>query len=244
MIYLNITILLFSLSFGCWLYQLGKKRYEVWRWQRHWGLYPHLLFLQDLYRDVDGFQLSKQARQENDSIEFTYGEIDIMSFIAIMSLCRPHSNTVFYDLGSGVGKTVIACAIVFRVKKSCGIELFAPLHEAASLQKQRLKNHPSYQQHASTIRFLQKNFFEVPLLDASIIFVNAATFIADTWLHISAFLEQTQAGTLVITTKALRSNCFGIYAKTKARMSWGIVDIIIQVRLPPQTVQNFSGTVA
>lgn len=61
-------------------------------------------------------------------MEYAYGEIKFMSFIALLSLTNPDADTVFYDLGSGIGKAVLACSMVFPIRKSVGVELFPELY--------------------------------------------------------------------------------------------------------------------
>ena len=68
------------------------------------------------------------ARQKQDAIEYVYGEIEFLPFIALLSLDKPDSKTVFYDLGSGIGKAVLACAMVYPVHKSVGVELLPELY--------------------------------------------------------------------------------------------------------------------
>lgn len=68
---------------------------------------------QNLYEDVDGYSISRKARVKMDAFAYTYGEIEFLSFIALLSLVKPNENSVFYDLGSGTGKAVIAAAMVY-----------------------------------------------------------------------------------------------------------------------------------
>ncbi|MBA3536812.1 MAG: hypothetical protein H0T84_09415 [Tatlockia sp.] len=202
------------------------------RWKKALALDKHSPVFQKLYREVNGFTLSRQARKTKDAVEYVYGEIVFEPFIALLSLCNPNSSTVFYDLGSGTGKAVLACAMVFNVNKSCGIELFPSLHQASILQQQRLRGIPEYQTKADSIAFINADFIKTELSNASLIFINSTTFFGESWELISKHLEQIKPGSLVITTsKPLPSAFFITLRKTEVAMSWGIVFAFIQRRI-------------
>lgn len=213
---------------------IWRKRHnmQIKRWKRTLALDKHHVVFCELYATVNGFTLSQRARRARDSMEFVYGEIDFESFIALMSLCKPDSSTIFYDLGSGTGKAVLACAMVFNVRKSCGIELFDNLYHCAELQRQRLKTFNEYQKKSETIVFEQGNFLDVVFDDATLVFINATTFFAEHWLQISRHLEQVRPGAVVVSTsKALASRQFTTKRITPVKMSWGVVNAFIQQRL-------------
>ncbi|KAG9413895.1 hypothetical protein AC1031_013106 [Aphanomyces cochlioides] len=72
-------------------------------------------------------ELSLQARQgkeEFDTTSSVYGEIAFFPFADIIqSVTTELTGGVFYDLGSGVGKAVVAAALVHKFDKAVGIEL-------------------------------------------------------------------------------------------------------------------------
>jgi len=204
------------------------RQFKVIRWRRAWALDKHLAAFQQLFAGVDGFNLSRNARSAGDAFEYTYGEIDFISFIALLSLTKPDHTTVFYDLGSGIGKAVIACAMVFPVKKSCGIELFTTIHTAAVNQLALLRQLPAYVQAAEAIYFINDSFLHADFKDATLIFINATAFIGETWTHLNQRLATLHPGITVITTsKQLSSNKFTVIHTTRVQMSWGIVQAYI-----------------
>jgi Histone methylation protein DOT1 len=226
---LSIALIIFFCTFFAIRWQ---RQVAVRRWRRALALDKHQTVFQQLYADIDGFRLSKLARTGQDAPEYVYGEIDFESFIALLSLCNPKPSTVFYDLGSGIGKAVLACAMVFAVQRSCGIELFASLDQCAKLQQERLRQIPGYQEKANRVEFKQGNLLEAQFSDASLIFINATAFFGKTWHRISKQVEQIKPGSLVISTsKPLDSSQFLTVTVTQVKMSWGIVDAFIQQRL-------------
>ncbi|WP_131782084.1 methyltransferase [Legionella gresilensis] len=230
MLIILISIILISLIL-LFLYQ-NRTSKAIKKWQRALQLHIHQPIFDKLYEDVNGFVLSKAARAHHDAIEYTYGEIEFESFIALLSLCKLQPNTVFYDLGSGTGKAVIACTMVFDICKSYGIELFLPLHKCAQKQLQRLAQIESYQDKAKKIILKHENFLDSSIQDGTIIFINATTFIAELWEQISKHVEQVKPGTLVISTsKLLTSKCFAVTRIVPLKVSWGVINAYIQQRI-------------
>lgn len=219
---LTVILMLLTLRYA-W------RRYRIWSWQNILQIKQHLTVLNRISAPINGFQLSRQARQHTDAYEYVYGEIDIQSFIALLSLLHPNSSTVFYDLGSGVGKTVLACAMVFEIKKAYGIELFSILDQAAKQQLQQLCHLPNYQSIHRKINFICDDFLTVMLDDATIIYIAATGLFGETWIQLNQRLEQLSHSPLIITTtKKLLSPRFTILHQTKVQMTWGIVDAYIQ----------------
>ncbi|MDP3705260.1 MAG: hypothetical protein Q8R24_05065 [Legionellaceae bacterium] len=207
------------------------RQFKIWRWQRALCTQKHSKTLQKISADINGFALSRQARAKGDALEYVYGEIDFLSFIALLTLTKPDHNTVFYDLGSGTGKAVFACSMIFPVKKSCGIELFHELHLAARTQLKQLLKLSDYEVVARRIHFIQGNFLQTDFYDATLIFINATGYFGDTWIALNNRLEDLPIGTIVITTtKQLLSSRYTIQRVTAVQMSWGIVRAYIHMK--------------
>ncbi|HBI21561.1 MAG TPA: hypothetical protein DDY37_03080 [Legionella sp.] len=205
---------------------------EIYRWRRALGLDRHHTVYQQLFALVDGFSLSRDARRTQDAMEYVYGEIDFFSFIALLSQAKLDNHTIFYDLGSGTGKAVLACAMVFDVKESHGIERFPGLHHAAISLRNALALRPDYTAAAKKIHFLNDDFFNANVSQATLIFINATGFFGQRWTDLSMKIEQSTQCTVVITTsKALRSKAFSIIKITTVQMSWGTVKAYIQQRI-------------
>lgn len=209
-----------------------RQQIKLNRWKNQHNLTRHFPVYQQLYQPINGFALSRQARRMNDALEYLYGEIEFLPFIALLSLTKPNRQTVFYDLGSGTGKAVIACAMVFPVKKSCGIELFQPLHQAAQSRKNSLSECSGYSEAANTVSFIQDNFLNCAWQEATLIFINATAFIGETWSALNQKLQSLAIGTIVITTtKPLcAGDAFELIQTTRVEMSWGWVNAYIQKR--------------
>ncbi len=227
-----ILLLLIIISLFALLYPYWQKRMAIKHWYNTLAIDKHKNNHLTLFRDINGFALSREARTTGDAIEYTYGEIDFVPFIALLSLVKPNMNTVFYDLGSGTGKAVLACAMVFNVRKSCGIELFNALHETALKQQHHLQQLPDYRMHANTLHFMNADFTQVDFSDATLIFMNATAFFGETWAVNQQCLHQLKPGAIVITTsKKLSLDIFRIIKTTTVQMSWGPVSAYVHQRI-------------
>lgn len=210
---------------------LNRKKSRINRWQKSLNLEEHARIFHQLYQNAEGFRLSKNARQGHDAIEYAYGEIEFLSFIALLSLIRPNEDTVFYDLGSGIGKAVVACSMVFPVRQCVGIELFPELYFDACKHVERLAAIKNYTEKAKKIKFVLSNFLDANLNDATLIFINSTAFIGPTWEKLCSKLDHLRnLNTVITTSKKLVSNNYIVIRTTKVSMSWGVVYAYIHSR--------------
>ncbi|EHL32484.1 class I SAM-dependent methyltransferase [Legionella drancourtii] len=186
-----------------------RKQLRIKQWQKSLNLAEHAQFFQRLYQHENGFILSQQARKKRDAIDYVYGEITFLSFLALLSLTKPDENTVFYDLGCGIGKAVLACAMVFPIRKSVGVEILPELYFSACKQAKKLASIKNYAEQTKKIEFILGDFLKVNLDEATIIFINSTALFNPTWKTLCARLEYLPHLTTVITTsKALPSKLF------------------------------------
>lgn len=200
-------------------------QWKLRRWYKALNLKKHAIVFNQLYANIDGFNLSKKARSQGDAFEFLYGEIEFIPFIALLSQLQLDDKTIFYDLGSGTGKAVIACAMVFSPKKCCGIEIFELLHKSAEKQLHKLAVLPDYAMKATAVQFIHGDFLHVDFSEATLIFINATAFIEPLWGQLLKKMETLSPGTTVITTsKRIKSTYFTLTSTTRITMSWGVVN--------------------
>lgn len=178
-----------------------------------------------MYQDIPSFHLAKQGRAEQDlcGYEYIYGEIDCLSFAQLLTHCDLKSNSVFYDLGSGAGKTVILSALLHDFKKVCGIEQLTLLHQSAV--------QVAKESEGKNIHFYCDDILNFNWLDGDIVFVNAATYIGDFWSKVLARLQQLRAGTqIIVVSKQLPSDHFDLIFEELLPMSWGVTRVGIYQR--------------
>lgn len=95
----------------------------------------------------------------------TYGEITKGATDYIVELFKDHfnQNTVFYDLGSGLGKMVSHIGLKYNPKKSIGVELSKERLKATSFIKSEF-NLPN------NVEFIEGSFLNIDLKDATVIY--------------------------------------------------------------------------
>ncbi|MDP3560305.1 MAG: hypothetical protein Q8R79_08175, partial [Legionellaceae bacterium] len=166
---------------------------------------------------------------EHDAPEYVYGEVDFVSFIALISLTKPKTHRCFYDLGSGIGKAVVACAMIYDMQAYYGVELLQPLHAAALAQKKRLEVISTYTVRAQKIHFIQDDFLKTEFQESSLIFIHATAFWGALWDQLQLHLRDKASKAIIITiSRKLEPQYFEILHATHVLMSWGVATAYIQ----------------
>jgi len=101
-----------------------------------------------------------------------YGETGYDSINEIVNKYKTHFNddTVFYDLGSGIGKIVIHIGVEYNPKKSCGIEYSRERYETSLklIETHNIKN--------DNISFINDNILNCDISDATVIYMDNTLF--------------------------------------------------------------------
>jgi hypothetical protein len=81
--------------------------------------------LQYLYKGIDGFDISRaeEKRVRASRSSATYGEIMPAATFELLDALELGNDDVFYDLGCGVGKVVVAAALTTSARRCVGVEL-------------------------------------------------------------------------------------------------------------------------
>ena len=95
-----------------------------------------------------------------------YGEITYKGVEGLVNRFNKYFNkdTIFYDLGSGLGKLIMHVALKYSIKKACGIEYSAERHQGA-IDTQQL-----YCSHLTNIKFINDSIVNVDIGDATVIY--------------------------------------------------------------------------
>jgi len=135
-----------------------------------------------LYKNVDGYALSYQSNQRQNLVarDFVYGEILFDSFAQMLDeLPYNASQKVFYDLGSGVGKPIIAAALLGDFQKLVGVEMLQDLHQEALRVKNLFNSEvkklfPSKE--TAQRDFILGDLYKIDFSDGDVIFVQSTCF--------------------------------------------------------------------
>jgi len=115
-----------------------------------------------------------------------YGEITKNGTNGIVKHFKEHFNkdTVFYDLGCGLGKMVIHIGLQYKPKKSCGIELSKERIKGANdLKEKHCKDN-------NIISFIEGDFFKNDLKDATVVYIDNTAMTRELTQKIVDFLPK------------------------------------------------------
>lgn len=139
----------------------------------------------ELYKDIDGMEISWEARNkltEEETKHLIYGEMSYKSLEDIFNEKKVKnyiSNCLnFCDLGSGTGRIVIGSSLILDNLKSCsGIEILKELYDTSN--KIIKKYSEINEEKAKKINFINDNFFNVNLSKYDLIFMHYPMKMAD-----------------------------------------------------------------
>ena len=115
-----------------------------------------------------GTYLSTDASKFHNPSLATYGEFTENGTNSLINEFKNYfnSDTIFYDLGSGMGKMVLHIGMQCGVKKSIGIEFCDKRHQVAvDLQEKYASNY-------NNIYFYNKDMFKQNISDATVVYVD------------------------------------------------------------------------
>ncbi|MFN8671037.1 MAG: hypothetical protein U0457_03015 [Candidatus Sericytochromatia bacterium] len=175
-----------------------------------------------LYAIKDQFYISinesKKIFNTNEE-EFTYGEAIWSSFDKILKEIKPKENSVFYDLGSGIGRICFFCSIKYNLY-SKGIELLPTFVKNANYIKNKFQ--------ISNIEFLQEDWLKYDLSDADIVYVATTCFDELLLKKLTFKLENLKEGTIIISvSNPIESTKFKLIKKLDLPFSWGFAEVYI-----------------
>jgi hypothetical protein len=188
-------------------------------------------YITELYRDVSGFISYQPGEKENAQLEkvfLTYGEILFPSFNEIIKCMDISENDVFYDLGSGAGKSALQFFLKTPVKKVIGIEANEK-RSASSLKvyKQVKREFPELFEGGRILKCLPSNFLDVDISDATIIYTCSTCFNTDLLADIGKIVDKCPNIKYLITIPSVTYDYAGISCKlpiekvVDIECSWG-----------------------
>lgn len=151
---------------------------------------------------------------------------------------------LFYDLGSGTGKAVIAMALCCPFKKLVGFELLKGLWDLSmrsrfayykNISEKYIKFNELFSlDKTNEIDFYNGDFLRQKWTDAAIVFANSTCFSDDLMFNIGikAMFECKIDCILITISKKLKNlnDDWEFYDDFKRYMSWGLASIFIYIR--------------
>lgn len=216
----------------------GKKNLSEWldKHQHQKRVKLALATVEEAYKTTNTFKVSKAARTNRklESDQFMYGEILDLTLVKMLEVAQPKAGEVFYDLGSGGGRTVFMADLCYDFKRCCGIEILEPLYRL-SLNKRKQINEIAKakdKSYHSTVDFINGDFLTLDFNDADIIFINATAWGGYIWENLVAKLKKLKVGCrIIVTTFKLNYPEFKCLLETHEVMSWGFCSVRIYQRI-------------
>lgn len=178
--------------------------------------------IKEVYQGVDAMKISLNYRSRNNinSSNFVYGEIKISSFCDILDFINLNENDIFYDLGSGSGKAVLAAYLYKNPQKAIGIEYIPDLVEVAKKSLKKLEEKLSSN---LNIEFINADMRNYDFSNGTCFFIHATTWQEDLMNPIKETLKKTNSGTkIILVTKSFEEPKYFKLLKTEIYpFDWG-----------------------
>ncbi|HZW60962.1 MAG TPA: hypothetical protein VFF04_01940 [Candidatus Babeliales bacterium] len=184
----------------------------------------HEQLIHDLYKEVNAFKITQQ---EHDMIVAcggapTYGEITYKGLQNILDRLDLGPDDVFYDLGCGVGKTVIQVYLNTPVKKAEGVEL-ANGRCVHALKVYKKLHRLGYIKPGRRMVFKLKDMLNVNMSDATVVYTCSTCFDRKLMVRIGEKLSHCKPGLIFLTLKPLpnpEEYGFKLITEYSEPMSW------------------------
>lgn len=144
----------------------------------------------------------------------TYGETSWFAIRAILKQLNAQPEDVFYDLGCGTGRNVFYANLTYGMK-AVGIDLLPSFvhYGNAVVQEQGLEN----------IHFVEQDIFKTPLQEATLVYVTANCFDAQTMGYLVQRLQDLPVGArLVSTHRPIQAPNLQVIGSQRLPFTWGV----------------------
>lgn len=178
-------------------------------------------FFNNPFKISKKFLLSKQA----DDI-YAYGETPLTTFDQIVRACGVTKEDVFYELGSGRGRTCF-WVNAFIGCETVGIEYIPEFVKKADKLVKRFN--------LSNIRFVCEDFSATQFKNATVIYLYGTCLEDDVIQNLTQKFSKMPSGTKIITVSySLNSysnnNEFEVMKRFPAHFTWGEGDVYLNVK--------------
>ncbi len=157
-----------------------------------------------------------------------------MDIIADVQYLNNHK--IFYDLGSGTGKAVIAAALLGSFSQVLGIELLPELYTEAKKVLLKFNKNVRPQLHPESrsvvVDYIHNDLFDHDWSNGDVVFMQTTCFNENLMKRLEEQAEWLKPGSMVITlSKYLRSPSFKIIMNKKYPMGWGEATVFIHKKI-------------
>ncbi len=174
--------------------------------------------IEELFTSVSGFGIPQEEKDlitQKGGIP-TYGEILPSSLQTILNDLHIKEGQTFYDLGSGVGKSVVQAFLEYPFSKAVGIELSPTRFKQAEVVAQKLKNR--------TLEFRNEDFVMSDISDADVIYMASTCYPDELMNKLLDRFVTLKDGTIIISLRSLPHRAlslgFKLINKYSLPMTW------------------------
>lgn len=190
------------------------------------------------YTVQDGILISRSWRallkEDVDLDTFTYSEVDLMAFAALMQNLREYDisfddTATFVDVGSGLGKLIIASTVLGMFKKSIGIEIVGSLHRKAVEVLATFSRNFRNPLDQGEMEFINGDGTYVDWAYASLIFVHATNFDVHMMQRITSTAQRMllDAVIMIVNNRLLEEHNFELVRIVDLKVSYGTAQVFI-----------------
>jgi precorrin-6B methylase 2 len=160
--------------------------------------------------------------------QFTYGEVEFASMIPMLDMCEIEPGEVFWDLGCGTGKCLIAAALLHpELSAVKGVELLEGLYNACCEAISRYEA-----ERKTSISVIQGDILVVDWSEADVVYISSLCFPDSLLTQTAVCMEKLKPGARILTLKAfLSGSAFLLLRTVKVKMTWGPASIYLYQRL-------------
>jgi len=194
-----------------------------------------------IYEEFDFSKINienkKEKLQKNLILNknFIYGESNFQAMLDILKFIEIKENNFFYDknkifldLGSGIGKAVIAMSLFDKFKKCIGVEIMENLYFKSEIVKEKLDIEYLFKNNLkiSEIDFLFDDILNLDFSNYDVIFANSTCWTKEFINSLFPKICQLKKGAYFINTDQvfypnLSNEIWEKKEKFKTQMSWG-----------------------
>jgi len=187
-----------------------------------------------IFTKLNGYSISDEAKTNHKgSVEdILYGEVSLDTLKQILNDVNKPLKGIFYDLGSGTGKAIIAAHLLNNFQKYVGVELLKGLYDESLEVLNEYKK--LSEQNCDNIVFENDDFLNTDLHDGGFILINHPTVDRNIFKKLEQKMKkELKTNTIIITTiRQLEDKCFQELWSKKYKFSWGDSTIYVHKKNP------------
>jgi len=164
-------------------------------------------YLENVYQNTQGYlsySTEESQRLAEKGICITYGELLYFGVEKILKNLKINKNTIFLDLGCGLGKTALQIFMKTDIGKVIGIEAAKPLTDEALIVIESVKSEfPLFWENNRTLELKCDNFLQASWQNATIIYTCSTCFTQELLVAIGDKINQERQVEQVFSLRPL-----------------------------------------